>query len=194
MKNLAFPLFAFASSSLARPATRVQNAVDTYSQIFTSIGSVPDLVPYFYGTPLRATYPTLDAPLQPGQALSIAGTLLLASVMVIEADERNRSVHEADSLGLAGSKPEHRHPLRRNHARPGCAWRTRSLVLTSTPLGSARHVHSAKRPVCERYPSSVRASVPRSARCSSPVGILNEIASSRSLTSPQLHHIPLRAT
>ncbi|VDC07187.1 unnamed protein product [Peniophora sp. CBMAI 1063] len=72
MKSLAVPLVAFASSSLARPTTRVQNAVDTYSQIFTSIGSVPDILPYFYGTPLRTTYPTLDAPLQPGQAMSVA--------------------------------------------------------------------------------------------------------------------------
>ena len=75
MKSLAVPLFAFASSSLARPTTRVQNAVDVFSQMFTTIGDVPDILPYFYGTPLRTTYPTLNAPLQPGQAMSVAGKL-----------------------------------------------------------------------------------------------------------------------
>lgn len=117
IKSLALPLFAFASSSLARPTTRTQNAVDAYSQIFTSIGSVPDIVPYFYGTPLRATYPTLDAPLQPGQALSIAGTSSDAHRIVTGAHGYYRGVNTANLLGCPGPEPKHRHTLRRDHAR-----------------------------------------------------------------------------
>ena len=117
LKSLALPLFVLASSSLARPTTPDQDAVGAYSQIFTSIGSVPDIVPYFYGTPLRATYPTLDAPLQPGQALSIAG-MSIGTRRASVVDDSYRGVIATHFLGFAGPGPEHEDPLCSDHAGP----------------------------------------------------------------------------
>ena len=82
----ALSLLALSSAAAALPTLpgRVQNAVDTYSQIFSTVGIVPDVVPYFYGTPLRVTYPTLDAPLH--VALAVLGSPLRRLRVVLDDD------------------------------------------------------------------------------------------------------------